>query len=224
MMGEIPIVTIDGPGGAGKGTVARHLAGARGWHFLDSGAIYRVLGLAVLRQGLDPRADHEAVVALARALPVSFGEQGEVWLDGEEVSAEIRTEKAGSRASVVAAIPAVREALLERQRAFGRAPGLVADGRDMGTVVFPGAPVKIFLTASAAERARRRHKQLKEQGLHANVDDLSKEIAERDRRDMERSVSPLKPATGATQVDTTELALDEVVEKVMSIVRAKLGD
>mgnify|MGYP005838984299 CR=1 FL=1 len=226
MTAPVPVLAIDGPSGSGKGTVSRRVAERLGWHLLDSGAIYRLLALAVQRAGVD-EFDDAALTRLAANLEVRFetGSRGEpvVRLDGDDVSREIRSETCGDRASRLAARPAVRRALLERQRAFRRAPGLVADGRDMGTVVFPDAGVKIFLTASAAERARRRHKQLNEQGLGGTLSSLLEEIAERDRRDANRPVSPLVPAPDAVTLDTTGMSVDQVVEAVMSRVRESLG-
>ncbi len=208
----VRVITIDGPSGSGKGTISGMLAERLGWHFLDSGAMYRVLGVAAERAGIDPD-DRAALTKVAQELPVRF-EKNRVFLDGDEVSDAIRTETAGNLASKVAAVPAVRAALLERQRAFACAPGLVADGRDMGTVVFPNAPVKIFLTASAEERARRRYKQLKEKGLDVSLPDLAKEIRERDERDRNRSVAPLKAAAAALEVESTGLGIEQVFEKV----------
>jgi len=221
--GEAPVITIDGPSGSGKGTVALRVARELGWHLLDSGALYRVLALAARRHGV-PLDDARALAELARGLDLRFedragGEGVEILLEGEPVGAELRTEATGNDASRIAALPEVREALLERQRAFRRPPGLVADGRDMGTVVFPDAPLKIFLTASAGERARRRHKQLKEKGLDANLESLYREIAERDARDAARAVAPLRPARDAIEIDTTRLGVDEVVARVMELAR-----
>ena len=224
-MSDIPVIAIDGPSGSGKGTVSRMIARKLGWQFLDSGALYRLTALHAMRQGVD-FSDEAAVAELARTLPVRFEEgddEPRVLLDGEEVSREIRSESAGNNASKVAAIPAVRDALLERQRAFREAPGLVADGRDMGTVVFPETPAKIFLTASAEERAQRRYKQLIEKGLSANLADLVQEIEERDRRDASRPVAPLKPADDALVLDSTGVSIDEVVAQAMAWVTERTG-
>ncbi len=218
---KTPVLTVDGPGGSGKGTVARITAARLGWHFLDSGALYRLLALAAEKRGLS--LDEAAPLAgLAKGLDVRFqgGEDGSepaVWLDDEDVTDAIRTEACGSSASRVAALPAVRQALLARQRAFRQPPGLVADGRDMGTVVFPDAPAKVFLDASPEERASRRHKQLKEKGMDASLRDLVLEIAERDARDRARSASPLKPADDAVVIDTTHMSIDAVVAKVVAL-------
>ena len=217
----IPVVTIDGPGGSGKGTVGRRVANRLGWHLLDSGALYRLVALAGLDAGI--LADDEPAHArLAQALDVQFtvdaaGEEI-VRLDGKDVTVRLRTEAAGMAASRVAAMPAVRAALLDRQRAFARAPGLVADGRDMGTVVFPGAGLKIYLTASAEERARRRHKQLKEKGLDVSLAALSQEIRERDHRDSSRTVAPLRPADDAVVIDSTGTPIDGVVDAILALV------
>lgn len=218
------MIAIDGPSGSGKGTIARRIALQLGWNLLDSGALYRLLALAGSRRGFDPN-DEAAHAVLAKAMNIRFsgdasGEE-QIWLGGEEVSAEIRTEKAGEGASRVAAMPAVRAALLERQRQFAQEPGLVADGRDMGTVVFPDAPLKIFLTATAEERARRRHKQLKEKGIDVNLAALSQELAERDRRDASRPIAPLKPAGDAEIVDSTQVTIDEVVATVLRLAKAR---
>jgi len=219
-----PIITIDGPSGSGKGTISRRVARHLGWRLLDSGALYRLVAYAGRQQGLD--ADDAAGHAgVARHLDVRFGEdeQGSerVWLAGEEVGAAIRTEQVGNGASVVAAMPEVRTALLERQRAFAGPPGLVADGRDMGSVIFPAAELKIYLTASPEERARRRHKQLKQKGLGANLAALSLEIAERDRRDENRPIAPLRRADDAIMVDSTSMTIDEVVERVLQLAAAR---
>jgi len=219
---QAPVVTIDGPSGSGKGTISHYIAQKLGWHFLDSGALYRLTALSVLNHSLP--LDDEAVVAdMARKLDVHFdteaGGDVEIFLENKQVTHKIRTEQCGNAASKVAVVPAVREALLERQRGFRQAPGLVADGRDMGTVVFPDAPLKIFLTASAEERAKRRYNQLKEKGIDANLAALQGEIAERDKRDAQRAVSPLKAADDAVIIDSTHMSIDEVVEQVMSLCR-----
>jgi cytidylate kinase len=217
-MTDIPILTIDGPSGSGKGTIAQMMAKELGWHYLDSGAIYRVLAFASLKHQI-PADDESELVQLAQHLDLHFelDETGlKVLLEGQEVSQDIRTEKAGNAASKVAVIPSVRAALLQRQRDFSQQPGLVTDGRDMGTVVFPNAQFKVFLTASAEERALRRHKQLKEKGIESNLSDLIAEISERDKRDSERKVAPLLPAKDALILDSTELGIAAVYEKVRS--------
>jgi cytidylate kinase len=226
MRTQVPVMTIDGPSGSGKGTVSRVAARALGWALLDSGALYRLVALAGRKAGvrLD---DGPGLARLAGHIDLRFGSDraGEevVWLDDQEVTGAIRTEGAGNDASKVAALPVVRTALLERQRRFAVPPGLVADGRDMGTVVFPQAEVKIFLTASASERAARRYKQLKEKGVAANLAALSLEIAERDRRDMNRAVSPLIASADATLLDTTGMSVDAVVERVLGVARERLS-
>jgi cytidylate kinase len=210
---ETRIITVDGPSGSGKGTLALRLAESLSWHFLDSGAIYRVLGLLVEREGISGD-EVDKIADLARKMPLSF--DGEKALLGEEdITAEIRTETAGNRASKVAAIPEVRSALLDWQRDCAKPPGLVADGRDMGTVVFPQAQVKIFLTASPEERAKRRYKQLKEKGLSVNLADLINEIRERDERDSQRATAPLRAADDALILDSTQLSIDEVYSQAM---------
>ena len=222
-MNEVPVITIDGPSGSGKGTVSRAVAKRLGWALLDSGALYRLVALAARRSSVS-LDDGAALGQLAARFNIRFGshETGEeaVWLDDQDVTRAIRTEGAGNDASKVAALAPVRAALLERQRRFAVPPGLVADGRDMGTVVFPGARVKIFLTASPAERALRRYKQLKEKGVTANLAALSLEIAERDERDSTRSASPLVASADATMLDTTGMSVDGVVERVLQIARA----
>ena len=221
---NVPVVTIDGPSGSGKGTISRAVAQSAGWHLLDSGALYRLVALAGARAGLDPN-DVGAHSRLARAMNVAFQSHPDgterVLLEGSEVTAQLRSEAAGAGASRVAAWPELRAALLDRQRAFAQAPGLVADGRDMGTVVFPQATLKIFLTASAEERARRRHKQLKDKGSDVSLAALSREIAERDLRDSTRAVAPLKPAPDAEVIDSTALPIEAVVAEVLQIGRRR---
>ena len=213
-----PVITIDGPSGSGKGTISRAVARALGWHFLDSGALYRGVGVAAVRAGID-LSDVSALAALALGADIRFEDridsEPHVWLGDDDISEAIRTEEAGQAASRVAAQPAVRAALLARQQAFQQAPGLVADGRDMGTIVFPQAQLKVFLTASAAERARRRHKQLSEKGIRAILPALLREIEERDLRDRTRSVAPLIPAHDAHTIDSTTSSIDDVVATVL---------
>ena len=214
---NVPVLTIDGPSGSGKGTIARLLARQLGWHLLDSGALYRITALAAQRRGVDLNAA-AAVAELAAHLNVSFMGDDEtcVWLDGEDVSWLIRSEQAGEAASVVAAHPAVREALLEFQRRFATAPGLVADGRDMGTVVFPQAFVKIYLDASAEVRGARRYKQLNEKGLDANLSQIVDDIQSRDERDMQRAVAPLKAADDAHVIDSSFLTVEQVLAECLA--------
>ncbi|AWK81621.1 TPA: (d)CMP kinase [Photobacterium damselae] len=224
MSTHAPVITVDGPSGAGKGTLCMLLAEKLGWNLLDSGAIYRVLALAAIHHDVDLESE-DALVPLAANLDVQFVAEGElvkVILEGEDVSNTLRTEKVGNTASKVAALPRVREALLRRQRAFSEAPGLVADGRDMGTVVFPSAEVKIFLDASAEERANRRMNQLQKKGLDVNFDSLLSEIQERDYRDRNRAVAPLRPAEDALTIDSTELTIEEVLAQVVAFAESKL--
>ncbi len=219
-MSDIPVLTIDGPSGSGKGTLAQRMAEKLGWHYLDSGAIYRVLAQAAIKHQID-LTDEAALASIAGQLDVQFvlkDGQLQVVLEGEDVSLLIRSEQAGNAASKVAAFPAVRSALLQRQRDFCQPPGLVTDGRDMGTVVFPDAPYKVFLTASAKVRAERRYKQLKEKGIDSNLSDLVAEISERDERDTQREVAPLRPADDAVILDSTQLGIEAVLEKVSALI------
>lgn len=223
----VPVVTVDGPSGSGKGTVCRLLARRLGWHLLDSGALYRLVGLAARRHAIDP-ADHLALEALARDLDVRFASDAaegavheRVILEGEDVGPMLRSEEVGMLASVIAVVPGVRSALLIRQRAFRQPPGLVADGRDMGTVVFPDATLKVFLTASAEERAQRRYKQLKEKGETVSLPRLVEDIVARDRRDAERAVAPLRPAPDAVSIDTTGLGIEQVFLRLLAAAREK---
>jgi len=221
---SVPVLTIDGPSGAGKGAVSAIVAERLGWHLLDSGAVYRAVALAALDQDIDPE-DEPALVALCRNLDLQFrpGCDGiAVVLDGRPVGDRLRSEAVSVMASRVASRPAVRKALLGLQRQFRREPGLVADGRDMGTVVFPDAPIKVFLDAGVEERARRRYKQLKEKGESVKFSRLFRDLEERDRRDRERSVSPTVPAPDAVVIDSTELALDQVVGRLLDLVAERL--
>ena len=221
---SVPVIAIDGPSGVGKGTVARALARKLGWHFLDSGSLYRILALAAKKAGI-PDSDEPAVARLAPRLNIKFSVQDDnnesIIVDSEELAPAVRAETAGHLASVIAVYPQVRSALLERQRAFRQPPGLVADGRDMGTVVFPDAPVKVFLDASAEERARRRLNQLRKAGIETKLAALHAEIRERDVRDRNRQHSPLKPANDAVVIDTTELAVQEVLARVEELIRVR---
>ena len=224
----MPVITVDGPSGSGKGTVCRLLAEKLGWDVLDSGAIYRVLSLAALHHqiALD---NEEALVPLAANLDVQFlidsdTNAGKIILEGEDVTITIRNEEVGAAASKVAALPRVREALLRRQRAFRTENGLIADGRDMGTVVFPDAPLKIFLTASAEERARRRFVELNERGLNVTLSGLLQDIQARDDRDMNRAVAPLVPAEDAIELDTSELNAQQVFDKVITLLDSSISE
>ena len=225
-MSTIPVIAIDGPSGSGKGTIARQVAASLGWHLLDSGALYRLLALAAHRRDI-ALDDAGALAGLAAELDVQFDTDasgGElIWLDGEPVSSELRTEEAGKGASTVAALQAVRDALLTLQRSFRRLPGLVADGRDMGTHVFPDARLKVFLTASPEERARRRHKQLNDKGIDVSLAALSRDIEHRDRRDSERSVAPLRPAEDARLLDSSGKSIESVVNTVLDWVHELRG-
>jgi len=215
---EIPVITIDGPSGSGKGTIARRVALALGMHLLDSGALYRLVALIAEERGqLEAPPDSLASIAAGMNIRFSTDEAGEeqVWLGDKEVSGSLRTEECGLMASRIAAVPAVREALLALQKGFQKPPGLVADGRDMGTIVFPQAALKIFLTASAEERAKRRHKQLSDKGIDVSLAALSRDIEDRDRRDSERSVAPLRPATDARLLDSSNLTIDAVTQTIL---------
>ena len=217
------VITIDGPSGTGKGTIARVISNWLGWHFLDSGALYRVLGLVVRRDRLDI-SDEDQIVSVASNLNVSFvgmEEETKVYHDGLDCTLAIRTEECGIVASRIAVFPAVRKALLSKQHAFRLNPGLVADGRDMGTVVFPDADLKIFMTASVEERARRRHNQLKEREICASLADPSRDIKERDERDVTREQSPLTPSQAAVILDTTAMSIEEVTDNVKILVRKR---
>ncbi|HKZ72456.1 MAG TPA: (d)CMP kinase [Steroidobacteraceae bacterium] len=221
---HVPVATIDGPSGSGKGTISRAVARHAGWHLLDSGALYRLVALAGLERGL-AATDVAGHAQLARDMNVTFGVRPDgaelVLLEGRDVTDDLRSEIGGAGASRVAAWPEVRSALLQRQKACVRPPGLVADGRDMGTVVFPGADLKIFLTASSEERAERRYKQLKDKGSAVSLAALSREIAERDLRDTTRAVAPLKAAPDAHVIDSTGLSIEQVVERVLALGRGR---
>jgi cytidylate kinase len=224
MTSQIPVLAVDGPSGSGKGAVSRQLATRLGWHLLDSGALYRLLALAAQDAGVTA-GDPAGLASLARGLRADFGqtEAGDekILLAGRDVARRLRTEECGALASQLAAVPAAREGLKDLQRSFRRPPGLVADGRDMGTVIFPDAGLKLFLTASAQERAQRRYKQLKEKGLNASLDALFRDISTRDERDQTRAVSPLRPAADAVSLDTTEMGIEQVVGRVLELVRQR---
>lgn len=227
MSDNAPVITIDGPSGTGKGTVSQLLAQKLGWNLLDSGALYRVLALAAKQHNVD--IDNEAAIqVLAEHLDVSFkatssGGASRVILEGDDVNEAIRTEECSQRASKVAAMPAVRQALLARQRAFANEPGLVTDGRDMGTVVFPQAELKIYLDASQSIRAERRYKQLKEKGINVNLRDVLEDLTERDRRDRLRVVAPLKPAKDAVTIDTSQMTIEQVLDRILKEAETRLG-
>ncbi|MEM7098148.1 MAG: (d)CMP kinase [Pseudomonadota bacterium] len=215
---SVPVLTIDGPSGSGKGTLAQAVADSLGWHFLDSGALYRIIGAMCHYRKVALAEDNEAAIAgMAAGLDIAFAD-GRVLVDDLNLTDEIRTEDAGVDASKVAALPMVRDAVLDLQRSFRKAPGLVADGRDMGTVVFTTAPLKIFLEASAEERAQRRYKQLKNKGLSVSLPGLLEQIQERDARDRGRAVAPLRPADDAIVIDSTHLSIDEVLSQVLALV------
>lgn len=214
---NVPVIAIDGPSASGKGTIARRVAAALGFHTLESGALYRLIALRSLREGIAP-GDEAALAACAEGLDVRFTEKG-ILLSGQEVTDALQDEACGARASMIAPLPAVRAALLARQRAFRRAPGLVADGRDMGSVVFPDARLKVFLSASPEVRARRRYKQLKDKGLRANLRALSRELAARDARDAGRSVAPLAMAPDAVEVDSSDLGIEAVADRILALWR-----
>jgi 3-phosphoshikimate 1-carboxyvinyltransferase len=214
MMAEIPVIAIDGPSASGKGTVAALVATRLGWHYLDSGSLYRIVALAAVRSGIDLQAGNE-LAELAQRLPARFCD-GRVLLDGDDVTDAIRSEASSAGASRIAAFPAVRGALLERQRAYRVAPGLVAEGRDMGSVVFPQAGLKLYLTASVESRAQRRYKQLIEKGLAVTLTDLLQDLRERDARDSGRAVAPLQQCADALLLDTTAMSIDQAVDRIVS--------
>jgi cytidylate kinase len=222
-----PVLTIDGPSGSGKGTISRLVAEKLGWHLLDSGALYRAVGYAAAEEGID-LSDVDAVTRCAQTVKIRFRaspdhSETHILVNGHDATDELRTETAGAAASAIAVIPSVRQALVDMQLGFRKGPGLVADGRDMGTVIFPDAAHKVFLTASASERAKRRYKQLKDKGLSVTLAGLQREIEARDERDASRPVAPLKPAEGAVVIDTTGMPIDAVVNRVLALVKTKLN-
>ena len=216
----VPVLTIDGPSGAGKGTISRLVAKKLGWNYLDSGSIYRSLAIALLQQAVD-LADEIAIVKVAETMDLAFecGDELMVKLNGVDITPQLGLESTGNVASIIASLPKVRQALLQKQQSFRQSPGLVADGRDMGTVVFTDAQNKVFLTASAEERAERRYKQLKEKGIDANLSSLINDIAERDRRDSERAIAPLAMAEDALYIDSSKMSIDAVLEEILKIIR-----
>ena len=218
-MSDVPVIAIDGPSASGKGTVAARVAAGLGFHYLDSGALYRLAALAALDEGVD-LGDEAALERITTGMAVEFREGG-VSLAGRDVTAPLRGEAVGVAASRIAAYPRVRTALLERQRGFRKAPGLVADGRDMGSIVFPDAPLKVFLTAAVATRAERRHKQLMEKGMYAKLEDVVEELRQRDERDSNRPIAPLRHYPDAIFLDTTRLSADEAVERILGWWREK---
>ena len=227
-MSDIPVIAVDGPSGTGKGTICGHLASWLAWNLLDSGALYRILAVAAEKYHLETN-NESAIADIAKSLDVVFqqprpGKDITVIFEGDDISQKIRAEECGNYASQIAIFPQVRSALLERQRQFQQYPGLVADGRDMGTVVFTDAPLKIYLIASAEERTKRRYKQLKQKGFDVNLPRLAADIAERDTRDSQRTISPLKPADDAIIVDTTKMGITEVIKKIENLVQKTLPD